>query len=71
MMFSFKIVNCILHLVFLRAYGCLEASDYWHRDRRNWIHAVWRLFGGHLDFFLFECICEMSLRTYGFFKTID
>jgi hypothetical protein len=34
MMFSFKIVNCILHLVLfaeklLRAYGCLEASDYW------------------------------------------
>jgi hypothetical protein len=34
MMLSFKIVNCILHLVLfpekiLRAYSCLEDSDYW------------------------------------------
>jgi hypothetical protein len=55
MMFSFKIVSCILHLVvfaekLLRAYGCLEASDYWHRDRCNCIYVVWWLFGGHMDF---------------------
>jgi hypothetical protein len=44
-MFSLKIVRCILHLVvfvekLLRAYGCLEGSDYWHRDRRNCMYAV-------------------------------